>query len=249
MGWQDVYFGNTIGQYLTFLAFLAGGLLLGRALHWVIERIVTRMAARTRTKLDDVVVAALKGPFVFFVFAVAFVAGRRALALSPEAEAVFGSLARILFTVTAAWATTGLLDALLQHYLTPLAARTKTDLDEHLLPIFRKLVKVLIVIIAAIMILDDFNINVSGLLAGLGLGGLAFALAAQDLLGNMFGGMAILADKPFKLGDTIRIDKFEGVVKDIGIRTTRIQTSQGSIISVPNSMIAKTPVETLRKPS
>jgi MscS family membrane protein len=88
--------------------------------------------------------------------------------------------------------------------------------------------------------------DITSLIAGLGIGGLAFALAAQPLLSNLFGGLAIIADKPFQIGDRVRIDqKYEGTVKEIGMRSTVIKTYNDTLVTIPNSMIASTAIENL----
>jgi len=97
------------------------------------------------------------------------------------------------------------------------------------------------------MVLNLFGYDIGALVAGLGIGGLALALAAQDPLSNFFSSLSIIADKPFKVEDVIKFGEIEGVIKDIGMRTTRIETFFGTIISVPNSTLAKANVENMSK--
>jgi MscS family membrane protein len=101
----------------------------------------------------------------------------------------------------------------------------------------------LIIALGAIAILQEFGINVSGFIASLGLGGLAFALAAKDTAANIFGGIAILTDNIFKIGEWVKINNVEGIVEDIGIRTTKIRAFDKRLIIVPNSIIANSNVE------
>jgi len=121
---------------------------------------------------------------------------------------------------------------------------TKTDLDDNLLPILKRLINIAIIIIASIMVIEKLGYNISTLVAGVGLGGLAFALAAQDLIGNFFGGIAILTDKPFKVGDRVRVGtSVDGFVREIGLRTTRVETRGGTILVVPNRQIVDSILE------
>jgi MscS family membrane protein len=123
----------------------------------------------------------------------------------------------------------------------------KKGVDFQLSRLLTRIVNIAIWVIAASMILNLFGYDIGALVAGLGIGGLAIALAAQDPLGNFFSSLSIVADKPFKIGDVIKFDQQEGVIKDIGMRTTRIETFFGTMISVPNSNLAKAIVENMSK--
>jgi MscS family membrane protein len=107
----------------------------------------------------------------------------------------------------------------------------------------KRFVNFIFYIIAIVMILRAMGFEVTGLLAGLGIGGLAFALAAKDMLANLFGGVTILSDKPFKLGDRIKVAGYDGWVKEIGLRSTRIMTLDGFLMIIPNSMVANSAIE------
>lgn len=112
-----------------------------------------------------------------------------------------------------------------------------------LVPVTRKLVRFVILIIGLLVALGTFGVNVTGLLAGLGIGGLVVALAAKDSVENIFGSLTILFDMPFALGDWVKIDKVEGVVEEINLRSTRIRTFEDSMITLPNSNLIKASVE------
>ncbi|MCP4451663.1 MAG: mechanosensitive ion channel family protein [Planctomycetes bacterium] len=117
--------------------------------------------------------------------------------------------------------------------------QTESDLDDQLVPVIRKAVKLSIWTIAVIMALDNAGYEVFSILAGLGIGGLAFALAAQETVGNFFGSIAIFIDKPFKVGDRIQAHGHDGVVTAVGLRSTRIKSRyQGRTITIPNSKVA-----------
>ncbi|MFN8847270.1 MAG: mechanosensitive ion channel family protein [Bdellovibrionales bacterium] len=120
-----------------------------------------------------------------------------------------------------------------------------SSLDQQLVPFIRKTLKVLVVSLGALSLIQGLGFNVVSILAGLGLGGLALALAAQDTAANVFGSIMILMDKPFKVGDLVRIGDTEGIIEDIGFRSTRIRTAQRSLVSLPNSTVAKEKIENL----
>ncbi len=110
--------------------------------------------------------------------------------------------------------------------------------DDTLLIFFAKIIKAVIVIIAVLIVLGEFGVNINGLITGVGLGGLTFALAAQDTASNIFGGLVIISDKPFAVGDWIQTASIEGTVEDISFRSTRIRTFDDALLVVPNSTLS-----------
>lgn len=129
--------------------------------------------------------------------------------------------------------------------LQKMAEKTASTYDDQLVPFATKSAKVFVVVMGVLIALQNFGINVMSILAGLGLGGLALALAAQDTAANLFGSITILFDHPFKVGDLIRIKDMEGTVEDIGFRSTRIRTGYNSVISIPNAMMAKETIDNM----
>ncbi len=129
--------------------------------------------------------------------------------------------------------------------LQPIAANAPTSINSILYPLVQKALWVLVIVVAAVRILTVHGVDVSGLIAGLGLGGLAFALAAKDTVENIFGSVAILLDQPFRIGDNVSVAGVTGVVEEIGLRSTRLRTPDNSLISLPNSKIIAGHVDNL----
>lgn len=125
------------------------------------------------------------------------------------------------------------------------ASKTESSIDDQLAPIATKTMKVLVVVVGVLIMMQNFGINVTALLAGLGIGGVAIAFAAQDTVANLFGTITILTDAPFKLGDLVRIGDTEGTVEEVGFRSTRIRTAYNSVVVFPNSVIAKEKIDNL----
>ncbi len=119
------------------------------------------------------------------------------------------------------------------------ARDTSTTMDDNLVPFAKISLKVVVVILGVLVFLQNAGVNVVALLAGLSLGGVALALAAQDTFANLLGGITIFFDSPFKIGDHIKIGAVEGVVEEIGFRSTRIRSFNSSVITIPNSTVAK----------
>ncbi len=234
------FYGNTVFDWMHAALIIIGAVVLGKALYWLIGRTIKRMATRTRTRLDDILIDMLEEPVVFAVVVFGIWYGLSVLEQSQTVETAVNKGIYILVCINAAWLVTRLFDAMVEEYLIPFARKTESDLDDQLIPIVRRGIKISIWTIAVIMAVDNAGYDVFSILAGLGIGGLAFALAAQDTVGNFFGSIAIFVDKPFKVGDRIQACGHDGVVTAIGLRSTRIRTRyQGRIVTIPNQQVAK----------
>ena len=131
--------------------------------------------------------------------------------------------------------------------ITTWTKQSKPGIDEQLVYMASKTLKVFVIIIGCLIVLQNFGVNVTALLAGLGLGGVALAFAAQDTVANVFGTITILLDTPFRIGDTVKIGDTEGVIEEIGFRSTRIRTLYNSLIIMPNSVVAKEKIDNLSR--
>ena len=123
------------------------------------------------------------------------------------------------------------------------AKKLDLQVDEALMPALSGALRFLLAALAVLIVAQEWNFSISGLIAGLGLGGLAFALAAKDMLANLFGGLVVLLDRPFTIGDWIRTGGVEGTVEDLSFRSIRIRTAEQSVVTVPNSLVASAPIE------
>ena len=129
--------------------------------------------------------------------------------------------------------------AVLEHYLSKVAQRTESKLDNMLVPLIRRTIRVLIILIFGLYLVEAVSGRpITTVLAGLGLGGLAFALAAQDTLKNFFGAIMILVDKPFAVGDRVITGEVDGFVEDMSFRSTRVRNFDGHLVTIPNEKVA-----------
>ena len=144
-----------------------------------------------------------------------------------------------LYTVVALYRVVDLLSA----WLNQKAERTDTKLDDQLVPLISRALKILVIVLGGVFILESLNYDVASLLAGLGIGGLAFALAAKDTIANLFGSITIFTSKPFHIGDWIAVAGVEGTVETVGFRSTRIRTFYNSLVSIPNSVVADSSID------
>lgn len=244
---QMTFFNNTLLQYFIFFGILCGAIIIGKITYYVIKNFVKVLTKKTGTVADDMLIEVCEHPAIFLIFIFGFYIAYKTLTLSEAIELTFFNIVLVMLIVNLTWFFTRLIDGLIKYYLVPFSKKTQTDLDDALIPILRKLSKVVLIFIAAIIVLDKFGYNVASLVAGLGIGGLAVALAAQETLSNVFGGVTILTDKPFSLGDRVRVAGNEGFVKEIGMRSTKITTLDGSELVIPNSTIAKDIIENVTR--
>jgi len=216
--------------------------------YWVIEKTVKRYAKNTKTNFDDILVDMLEEPLVLFITLMCMRESLEILTISETIEQVVDNVYHFFLIFTGAWLINRLFDALVQEYIVPLVNQTESDLDDLLLPFIRKAVAFSIWMLAAIMGLNNAGYDVGAILAGLGIGGLAFALAAKDTLSNLIAAITIFMDRPFVVGDVITVSGKDALVKEIGMRSTQLEilfTRQTLI--VPNSDLVSTQIINISK--
>ena len=183
-------------------------------------------------------------PFGLMVMAFMWWAGVNMLGLPASALLILLVSVKFLACLATVWVAYRLVD-LTTAFLNQAASRTQSKLDDALVPLVTKTLKVFVTVMGVVFIADNLNIDVTSLLAGLGLGGLAFALAAKDVAGNLFGSITVLLDQTFHVGDWVIIGDVEGSVEHIGFRSTRIRTFYNSLVSVPNSTLITAAVDNM----
>jgi MscS family membrane protein len=188
--------------------------------------------------------SAILRPLGLMAMALVWWAGLSLLALPSLALSIISIAVKLLVSLSGIWSAFRLVD-ILDALMMKKVSRTASKFDDLLVPMVTKSLKVFVVVIGIVFVADNLNIDVSSLLAGLGLGGLAFALAAKDLLGNFFGSLTVLLDRPFHIGDWVVIGDVEGSVEKVGFRSTRIRTFYNSLITLPNSRLTTSEVDNM----
>ena len=222
---------------------VAAGLVLAGVAHVVIQWLKKRAEA-TESPLDDIILMAIGTPLVVAIIALSVYVALTRFDIVPESMGwlITDQMINAVFILLGAWITSVFSYNLIRTYGTLVAEKTETDLDERLIPILEIAARYLIWFVAFLLILSTFRIDITPLLAGAGIGALALALAAQEILSNFLGGAIIAVDKPFRIGDRIRIDTFFGDVMSIGLRSTRIKTLDSQIVTVPNAKVTSSVV-------
>jgi MscS family membrane protein len=204
--------------------------------YWVLSNILRKLTAKTKTNLDDVLIDKLEKPIRYSILIIGYWIAIHYIYIENEGVMNFlEAVASIAAVLTLTSITSRVFDALVTEVVQPMVEKTEGGADNYILPIISKAVKGIIWTFGIIIGLDNIGFDITAMIAGLGIGGLALALAAQDSVKNIFAGIMIFLDKPFKIKDRIQIEGFDGVVEEVGLRSTRIRTLDGRIVTIPNS--------------
>jgi len=244
---EQTLYNNTLRDWLISLIIIAAALLLNKIIILLNKHLIQKLTSKTKNRLDDILFKMLQAPVLLGVILFAIWIAAKRLELGTQAERAIYLSFRVLTVINATWFVARLVNALLEEYLAPKAADKNTlkYLDNHLMSILRRAILAIIWSLGIIMALNNVGVNVGTLIAGLSIGGLAFALAAQDTIKNIYGGFTIFTDRPFRIGDRIKVDGFDGFVEEIGIRSTRIRTLEKRVVTIPNFKLVEASVENI----
>ena len=240
----DEYLGIEIEQYIGF-GLLAIAVTI---LHFALLRLIT-IFVRRRYSGDDlsfweVERRRLNRGILLVTAGITLLVGFPMLDFDPEIENVVNQIASLVAAVGVLQVAYRAIDIFMD-VLARRATQTESKLDDSLVPLLRTAVRLFVTFVGLLFVLQNLDINVSSLIAGLGLGGLAIALAAQDTVRNLLGGVTIFADKPFEVGDWVVVDGVEGTVEAVGFRSTRVRTFYNSLISVPNGNLMDSGIDNM----
>lgn len=226
-----------IGRMLLLLLVLIMIFLLRRVVLRIAARPVQRMARHIPVLRDERILELLAVPVRYFIIAVALFISAEILEVGGRVNIFVSNLGRS-FIILGILMTLYRLPDIFMPTATQLFAITGMTIEDRLIPFLRTAIKLLIISMGLVILLQEWDYDVSGLIAGLGLGGLALSLAAQDTVSNLFGFMAIVSDRPFNVGEFVVTPDAEGIVEHVGLRTTRIRRLDQGVIYVPNRKMA-----------
>ena len=239
---RGTFLGVEAWSYLGIILLIFFALFMQKIVVFFIATYIRRLAKRSGLTYLDKVVDRAGRPIGGLVMAVVFFVGFPMLLFPIKVSKLASVATEALAAYSVVWLAYRLIDVL-KDFMTAKADKTDTKLDDQLVPLVTKTLKVFVSLVGGIFILQNLDVNVGSLLAGLGLGGLAFALAAKDTVANFFGSVMIFIDKPFQIGDWVELKGTEGIVEEVGFRTSRVRTFYNSIITVPNAMVVNSMVD------
>ncbi len=236
---QKKFLGLKVWQYEGIFILLAIGLLLHWLLGTVFNVLIRRILPRffDKESFNPQMIRPVARPLSLLLVLFLFFQFYRILLLPVWITSYISTILKIgmsIFGVIAAYRFVDLISVLGLN----LAKKTETSMDEQLIPLIKRVLKLVVGVLGVLFVLQNLNVNVTALLAGISIGGLALALAAQDTVKNFIGSITIFVDRPFQLGDFIETPKVTGTVLEIGVRSTRIRALEGAYVSIPNGELA-----------
>ncbi|MDD2999218.1 MAG: mechanosensitive ion channel family protein, partial [Candidatus Riflebacteria bacterium] len=221
-------------QWLGLFCVVFLGFAFSRIMTHILQNVIKVLFRREKVMVDTGAQQRFIAPISVTAVTLFWWLGMSLLGLPGEARLILLVSVKLISALAGVWAGYRLMDVV-GNYLQGKAEKTENKFDDLLVPLITRALKTMVIIFGLVFVADIFAIDINKILAGLGLGGLAFALAAKDTVSNIFGSLTILVDRPFQIGDWITICNADGTVESVGIRSTRIRTFYNSLITIPNS--------------
>lgn len=244
---EKIYFGNTIQTWLIVSAILIVVFIILKTVHSLVISRLSRLADTTETHIDDLFVAMLKSTKLFTLLLISVYLASTAVMLKPSTEAhLMKAVMFVLILQVGFWASTG--------FSFWLDRNIKKRMDEDsssatTITFLGFMARICLWAVVLLMLLGNLGVNITGLVAGLGIGGIAVALAVQNILSDLLASLSIVLDKPFVIGDFIVIDAHAGTIEHIGLKTTRIRSLSGEQLIFSNNDLLKSRVRNYKRMS
>lgn len=229
---EEVIWGNTIQDWGISILIIIGALVIAKLVSLFLKKVVKTLTKKTSSHLDDVIYESAESPILFGIILIGFWIAIHRLVYPDGFVKAVDSAYKILIVLNITWLFARLITNLVEVYW------NKEGHTRRILPLVKRSLLVIVWIVGLIMALNNVGVNIGALLGTLGIGGIAFALAAQDTVKNVFGAFTLLTDRPFSIGDTVKIDNFEGTIIDIGMRSTKMRDYDKRIVTFPNYKVA-----------
>lgn len=214
-------------------------IVVAKIIYYLVERYFKKLAARLKSRIGDELLSLLHRPVYYVIILAGLQIAVTYLLVASVYADYFTTFISILLIALVAWVVAGVVDIILKEFGRKLIKKTKTAIDDEAIPFLSKVVKIVIYAIAFIAILDKLGYSnvVASLIVGFGIAGFAIGFAAKDTIANLLAGFLILTDRPFTKGDRIQIGEYLGEVVDIGLRSTKIETLDHTLVIIPNEKI------------
>ncbi len=243
-GWTIA--GNPIWRIATLFLAILGGWIGGRLIRFVLNTMAKSLEKRDR-RFSAATLQSLAKAVVPAALVLGLKVGLEFLVLVPAVESAADTVVSVLFTLAAGYAVWCLVNVV-NVWLLAMAARTSSKLDDMLAPMISTSLRVTVIILVSVQVATVLSDKpMTSVIAGLGVGGLAIGLAAQDMIKNFFGSIMIFSDRPFEMGDRIQVSGFDGTVEMVGFRSTRIRTLDGHLVTIPNGNLANESIRNVAK--
>lgn len=234
--------GNTSSQLIWLFIMLLATLVVRKIVVMVFSNWLTRLAKRTAWSFDDKLVDVLNAPVGWLVVVIGSFLAVSVLSLPADFDILVLRLFQASTMIVLFWGLLRVVDVFAE--VMAEIAQAKDSGVYHFIPLIKKSARIFLIVLAVVLVVQNLGYSVGSLLAGMGIGGLAIALAAQESLGNFFGSVSLVADRPFKVGDWIQVgSKVDGDVEEIGLRSTKVRTWSKTVMTIPNKVLANEIIE------
>jgi MscS family membrane protein len=226
--------GEPLWKYLASLIYILLAFCAARLVDFVARVWLKKFTARTETLLDDMLLDLLHGPVRMLTFVIFLDLGLTIFEWSERAKLVLSKALILIVACSLTYLAVKVTTLLLDVWKRRTTREADRKFDDQLFSVIRRSLVAFIIVVAVLVTAQNLGVNITAVITSLSIGGLAVGLAAQDTLGNLFGAVAVFVDKPFRVGDQIKIDGAEGKVEAVGMRSTRVRNSDGQLVTVPN---------------
>lgn len=235
-----------LNKYIISLFILVGAIVGAKLLLLIFERYLEKIAKKTKTEIDDLIFGKTKKPIFWLIVVYGFKLSLLNLEVNGNVDKLVSTLMALVFV----FILVRVIDVIIDVWGKAFAKKTRSNIDDVILPLFHKLVKVFFVIVAFLWILRVWEINITPYLAGAGIVGLVFGFALQDSLKNILGGITLALDRTFQIGDKVKLESGDiGKIHDIGLRSTKLITFDNEVIYIPNGYLANSRIQNYTRPT
>lgn len=247
---QDILYGRFLeNPYYQFIFIALAFYILSKIVQVIILGNLRRLAKKTKNTVDDLIIDSTRKPLIRFLGLIGVKIAVNVLPFSETVLTNFHHIINTLMIIVIIGFLVKISDVFLNVWGRHWAEKTESSLDDELLPLLHKVTHAVIIILGIFFILGEWNIDVTGLLAGVGIAGLAIGFAVKDSLSNIFGGISIILDKAIKVGDVVKLDDGKsGTILDVGLRSTKLRTWNNELLIIPNGQLANTTIQNYKKP-
>lgn len=224
-------------------------IILAYIIKFIFHKILPLFTKHTKNEIDDLIFKKTKNPLFYIILLIGIYASLSVLDLPNKLGWTINKLILTFCIILGSIIFIRLIEILIDFWGKIWAKKTKSTLDDDLLPLFHKASKIIFILFCSILIVRAWGFNVTSLLAGVGIAGMVLGLALKDTLANIFGGISIILDKNMKVGDKVKIDNDTGIIEDIGLRSSKLRTYDNELIIIPNNQLANTKIMNYVQPN
>ena len=247
---ENTFLGEPLWKYVASLIYILLAFYAAKLIDLVTRVWLKRVTSRSTVGFDEVLLELLHGPLKVVVFVVLLSVGLNIFDWSPRMRLYLSKAFIVVVAASLTYLALRIVDLLLDVWRKRHAREADRKFNDQLFSVIRISFNTFIIVIAVLVTAQNMNIDITAAIASLSIGGLAVGLAAQDTLANLFGAVAVFVDKPFRVGDQIKLDGAEGVVETVGLRSTRVRSSDGHLIAVPNKTMGNATITNItQRPS